>query len=361
MAIDDVHNEPVLRHAMVAEGRTILLTGAAGFIGSNILRALGQSGYDVIAVDDLTDGRKCANLVDGGFADYLDVHELAPEIAADRLPKLSGICHQGACADTTASDGRAVMRNNYSFSKAMLALAERHGCPLVYASSGSVYGDGRHGFRESPECEHPLSPYAVSKWAFDQFLRGRFRSSPPAIPVVGLRYFNVYGPGESHKGRMASVAWHCFEAIRQGKPPRIFVGSEGFLRDFVSVEDVADVNRHFLAAAPVGLAILNVGTGVPRSFRDLAEIVSATTGGPAPIEIPFPEDLQGQYQAYTCADLAALRRAGYTAPMRSLEAGIAAYCRAIEADASPAVFRDDHARTARSPAHPAPLRQNRAA
>ena len=314
----------------------ILLTGAAGFIGSNLLRALGERGHDVIAVDDLTDGRKCVNLVGRGFADYLDVEELQEAIVEDRLPALSGICHQGACADTTALDGRAIMRNNHSFSKAMLALAERHGCPLVYASSAAVYGDGRHGFRESPECERPRSPYAVSKWAFDQLLRRRFASAPPSVPVVGLRYFNVYGPGESHKGRMASVVWHCFEAIRRGESPRIFAGSEGFLRDFVSVDDVVDVNLHFLAAATRRLAILNVGTGKPRSFRELADIVSAATGGPAPIEIPFPEDLRGQYQEYTCADLAALRAAGYVAPMRSLEEGIGAYVAHEDVNGHPA-------------------------
>jgi ADP-L-glycero-D-manno-heptose 6-epimerase len=307
----------------------ILLTGAAGFIGSNILRALGRRGASVIAVDDLTDGRKCVNLAGCGFSDYLDVGELMEAITTDRLPRLTGICHQGGCVDTTASDGRAVMRANFSFSKAMLALAERHGCPLVYASSAAVYGDGRHGFREAAECERPRSPYAVSKWAFDQFLRRRFTAAPPPVPIVGLRYFNVYGPGESHKGRMASVAWHAFEAIRQGCPPRIFTGSEGFVRDFVAVADVVAVNLHFLATPPPTLAILNVGTGVPRSFRELAEIVAAVAGGPSPIEIPFPEDLRGRYQSYTCADITALRAAGYGRVFERLEDGIAAYHRAL--------------------------------
>lgn len=307
----------------------ILLTGAAGFIGSNILRALGRQGRrDVLAVDDLTDGRRCANLVASSLADYLDIAELRAAIAADRVPRLSAICHQGACADTTVADGRAVMQANFSFSKEMLALAERHGCPLVYASSAAVYGDGRNGFREAPECERPTSPYAVSKWAFDQLLRQRFAGTPPVIPIVGLRYFNVYGPGEAHKGRMASVAWHCFEAIRRGESPRIFAGSERFLRDFVSVADVVAVNLHFLATTTPGFAILNVGTGMPRSFRDLAGLVAAAARGPEPEEIPFPADLRAHYQAYTCADLSALRAAGYGAAMETLEEGIAAYARA---------------------------------
>ena len=308
----------------------ILLTGAAGFIGSNILQALGREGHrDVIAVDDLTDGRKCVSLVSEGFADFLNFAELREAIAADRLPRLSAICHQAACADTTIADGQAAMSANYSFSKEMLALAERHRCPLVYASSASVYGDGRNGFRETVECERPASPYAVSKWAFDQYLRRRYEAAPPPIPVVGLRYFNVYGPGESHKGRMASVAWHCFEAIRQGEVPRVFAGSRRFLRDFVSVSDVVAVNLHFLRSRTPGLAILNVGTGVPRSFWELAELVAASAGGPGPVEIPFPADLRGHYQAYSCADLSALRAAGYVAAMESLEDGIAAYGRAL--------------------------------
>ncbi len=308
----------------------ILLTGAAGFIGSNILQALGRDGHrDVIAVDDLTDGRKCVSLVSEGFADFLSLAELKEAIAADRLPRLSAICHQGACADTTAVDGQAVMFANYSFSKEMLALAERHRCPLVYASSASVYGDGRNGFRETAECERPTSPYAVSKWAFDQYLRRRYETTPLPIPIFGLRYFNVYGPGESHKGRMASVAWHCFEAIRQDEAPKVFAGSKRFLRDFVCVEDVVAVNLHFLRSRTPGLAILNVGTGVPRSFWELAALVAASAGGPSPVEIPFPVDLRGHYQAYSCADLSSLRAAGYVAAMESLEDGIAAYGRAL--------------------------------
>jgi ADP-L-glycero-D-manno-heptose 6-epimerase len=304
----------------------ILLTGAAGFIGSNILAALNARGIDdVIAVDDLTRGVKCRNLSGLAFADYLDASELVDAIDRGSLPALSAICHQGARADTTATDGRAVMARNHSFSKRMLALAERHGCPLVYASSASVYGDGRAGFRERPECERPASPYAFSKWVFDQHLRHRFRAEPPAIPVVGLRYFNVYGPRESHKGRMASVVFQCFEAIRRGEPPQVFEGSDAIERDFVHVDDVAAVNLHFLRGSQPGLHVLNVGTGVPRSFQALAEIAARVAGGPPPVTVPFPSDLAGQYQRFSRADLTLLRRAGYAAPLRALEEGIVAY------------------------------------
>ncbi|MFM7519647.1 MAG: ADP-glyceromanno-heptose 6-epimerase [Planctomycetota bacterium] len=308
----------------------LLLTGAAGFIGSNILRWLNRTGRDdVLAVDDLTDGRKCANLSGLAFADYLDRDELLAGI--DRLPSLDGIVHQGACVDTTAADGRAVMRDNYTFSKKLLELAARHRCPLVYASSAAIYGDGAVGFREELPCERARTPYAFSKWAFDQFVR-RLPRGTGGVPVVGLRYFNVYGPGESHKGRMASVAWHSFVAARQGRAPRLFAGSEGFVRDFIAVDDVARVNLWFLAEAAAGRdrsGIYNVGSGAPRSFADMGTIISSLAGVPAPEVIPFPDDLRGQYQTYTCADLTKLRGAGWQEPFTTLEDGLAAYWRTL--------------------------------
>jgi len=311
----------------------ILLTGAAGFIGSNILSALNARGRDdVIAVDDLSDGAKCANLAGRSFADYLDADDLLS--GRERLPRLTAVIHQGACVDTTARDGRAVMRANYDSSKRMLALAREYGCPLVYASSAAVYGDGSAGFREEPACERAVTPYAFSKWAFDQLVRRELAAGRAGdVPIVGLRYFNVYGPGEGHKGRMASVAWHAFQAARRGEPPRLFDGSDGFVRDFIAVADVAAVNLFFLDAAAAGRAtsgIYNVGTAAPRSFGDVGRIVAAVAGAPPPATIPFPDDLRGQYQAYTCADIARLRSAGWTQPFLSLEQGIDAYWKALD-------------------------------
>lgn len=307
----------------------ILLTGAAGFIGSNILAALNARGRtDVLAVDDLTEGSKCANLAGRSFADYLDGDELLASL--DSLPPLTAILHQGACVDTTARDGKGVMRLNYTYSKKLLALAEAHRCPFLYASSAAVYGDGRNGFREEPACEDARTPYAFSKWAFDHHVHRTGRLA--TVPVVGLRYFNVYGPGEGHKGRMASVAWHCFGAVKRGEAPRLFEGSDGFLRDFIAVADVAAVNLSFLDMALAGRGrsgVFNVGTGSPRSFADMGRIVSEVTGSPAPVTIPFPDDLRGQYQAYTCADITRLRDAGWTRPFMTLEEGISAYWKAI--------------------------------
>ena len=311
----------------------ILLTGAAGFIGSNILGALNARGRDdVIAVDDLSDGAKCANLAGRSFADYLDADDLIA--GRERLPRLTAIIHQGACVDTTVRDGRAVMRANYDVSKRMLALAREHGCPIVYASSAAVYGDGAAGFREEPACERAVTPYAFSKWAFDRLVRRELAAGRAGdVPIVGLRYFNVYGPGEGHKGRMASVAWHAIQAARRGEAPRLFVGSDGFVRDFIAVADVAAVNLFFLDAAVAGRdtsGIYNVGTGVPRSFGDLGRIVAAVAAASSPGTIPFPDALRGQYQAYTCADIARLRAAGWTRPFLSLEEGIAAYWKALD-------------------------------
>ena len=308
----------------------ILLTGGAGFIGSNILAALNAEGRDdVIVVDNLTDGSKCRNLAGRRFADYLDVEELVGAIREDSLPQLSAICHQGAPADSATHDGKGAIRAHHTFSKVLLNLARRNRCPFVYASSSSVYGDGSRGFRECLECERPRSPYGVSKWIFDEYVR-RLPITPAGngIPsVIGFRYFNVYGPGESHKGAMASVAWQCFSAVRRGESPCVFVGSESICRDFVSVADVAAINVHFLKAPPAGVRILNVGSGEARSFLDVATCVSRVTGGSAPVAVGFPEHFRGQYQRSTCADLSNLRASGYTEPLRTLEEGIEAYHR----------------------------------
>lgn len=307
----------------------ILLTGGAGFIGSSILAALNAAGRsDVIVVDDLTDGQKCVNLSGREFADYFDGADL--ERIAEKLPQLDGVCHQAACVDTTVRDGRQTMRANYDLSKLLLDVACRHACPFIYASSAAVYGDGASGFREEAACERAKTPYAFSKWQFDQFVRRQLADLP--IPVVGLRYFNVYGPGESHKGRMASVAWHSFVAIKKGEAPRMFEGSECFLRDFIYVADVAAANLHFLLGAGKDRArsgVYNLGTGAPRSFADMVQIASTVASGPPPRTIPFPDDLRGQYQAYTCADISRLRAAGWSQPFTSLEDGMARYWKSI--------------------------------
>jgi ADP-L-glycero-D-manno-heptose 6-epimerase len=326
---------------------TYIVTGAAGFIGANLVKALNARGVTrIVAVDDLTHGDRFANLVDCEIEDYLDKDEFLT--ALDRgvfNGAVTALLHQGACSDTTESNGRYMMQNNYRYSRRLLDFCVAQKTPLIYASSAAVYGD-RTEFRESPACEKPLNVYGYSKHLFDQFVR---RCMPQLLSqVVGLRYFNVYGPREQHKGRMASVAYHFFNQYRSNGTVRLFEGSDGYAhgeqqRDFVSVEDVIKVNLYFLDN-PLKTGIYNCGTGVAQSFNDVAvasinacrkaqgegQLALTAMQAQGLIEyIPFPQDLKGKYQSYTQADLTRLRAAGYTEKFLSVEQGVTHYCEAL--------------------------------
>jgi len=305
----------------------IIVTGGAGFIGSNLIRGLNRRGLtNILVVDDLEDGDKHRNLNSLEFTDFVDRREFL-----DVLPGLSEvetIFHQGACSDTMESDGRFMLSVNYEFSKTLLAYSLFHDARFIYASSASVYGNGDDGFRESKECEYPLNVYAYSKFLFDRWVRKQLPEAKSQI--VGLRYFNVYGPQENHKGRMASVIYHFHNQIQEGGGMRLFEGSEDFRRDFIYVDDVVDVNLFFLDH-PEKNGIFNCGTGQAESFLSLSEAVQARYEGSTVDRIPFPESLVGKYQAYTQADMAALRAAGYTQPFTSLEDGVAAYTDVLKA------------------------------
>jgi ADP-L-glycero-D-manno-heptose 6-epimerase len=214
-----------------------------------------------------------------------------------------------------------MMENNCEYSKRLLRVAEDRGAKFIYASSAAVYGDGKNGFREEPACEYPLNVYGFSKMVFDQHVRQRL--SGPHCQIVGLRYFNVYGPQERHKGRMASVAMHLFDQLTASGEMRLFEGSSGFLRDFVHVDDVVAVNLSFLANPTSG--IFNCGTGSARSFVDIATRLRELHGGGVLHEIPFPDDLAGKYQRFTQADMTRLRDAGYNRDFLGLETGVARY------------------------------------
>lgn len=295
----------------------LLLTGAAGFIGSNVLAALNQQGRDdIICVDDLTDGAKCLNLAGKRFADYIDYGELSDDASAPHFHRLTGIVHLGGNSSTQATNGREIVRANFSFTKRMIALAERHECPIVYASSASVYGDGSSGFRETQECEKPQSPYAVSKWLIDQYVRYATtnRYGHITVPVAGLRYFNVYGPGEAHKGEMASFAHKLLVASRENKRITMFHGSSEFKRDFIYVQDAVDITLFMLQAKVTG--IYNVGTGTATSFAAMLEdgkTALSTLNLPWPnVEfVEMPAAMRAQYQKYTCADITRLKVAGW--------------------------------------------------
>ncbi|HVF63855.1 MAG TPA: ADP-glyceromanno-heptose 6-epimerase [Casimicrobiaceae bacterium] len=322
---------------------TLVVTGAAGFIGANLVKALNQRGQTrILAVDDLSAGDKFLNLVDCEIVDYLDKDEFLARLADGALDdEIGAILHQGACSDTMERDGRMMMRNNFRYSVALLEHCQDNDIPFVYASSASVYGGG-NVFREERAHESPLNVYAYSKFLFDQYVR-RILADRTA-PIVGLRYFNVYGPREKHKGRMASVALHFYEQYRSQRRVKLFEGSGGYAngdqrRDFVHVDDVVAANLWFLDR-PEASGIFNIGTGEARSFNAMAaaviNAVDRRSGSSAltaedyarmgSIEyIPMPEALAGKYQSFTEADLTALRGAGYSAPFTSVEEGAARY------------------------------------
>ena len=323
----------------------IVVTGAAGFIGANLVKGLNDAGiHNILAVDDLSQADKIRNLADCVVADYMDKDEFREKTDNGQLNgKLQAIFHEGACSDTMASDGRYVMNNNYRYTRDVYEFCRRNHTQYIYASSASVYGGGE-AFKEAPENEKPLNAYAYSKYQFDHHVR---QSPPDGFQAVGLRYFNVYGPREQHKGRMASVAYHFFNQYIVNGKLALFEGSAGYghgeqLRDLVAVEDVVKVNLHLLNTPLVSGCFLNVGTGQCRSFNDVAMAVintlhdifdkpkstleEAVSGGHLSY-IPMPEALQGKYQSYTQADIQALRETGYSTSFDDVSAGVGRYVR----------------------------------
>jgi ADP-L-glycero-D-manno-heptose 6-epimerase len=316
----------VTRKAAPAPKGTVVVTGAAGFVGSNLALALNQRGItDILAVDDLTDGTKCRNLVDAEIGDYMDKDEFLARVIEDQLPRVSAVFHQGACSTTTEWNGKFVMDVNYRYSKELLKWCQGRNVPFIYASSASVYGMGVHGFKEERACEKPLNMYAYSKFLFDQYVRRQKLGAQ----VVGLRYFNVYGPREQHKGGMASTAFHFNNQLKQDGECRLFEGSDGYgpgeqRRDFIHVDDICALNLWFLEHPRVS-GIFNAGTGRAQSFNDVANAAAKWHGQGRIRYIPFPENLKGRYQSFTEANLARLRQAGYDAPFLTVEQGVKRY------------------------------------
>ncbi|MBS1191650.1 MAG: rfaD [Rhodocyclaceae bacterium] len=323
-----------------------VVTGAAGFIGANLVKSLNERGVkNILAVDNLTKADKFKNLVDCEIADYLDKEDFIQRIQAGHFDgEIDAIFHEGACSDTMETDGRYMMENNYRYSLILLDWCQDQDVQFLYASSAATYG-GSSVFKEERQYEAPLNVYGYSKFLFDQIVRRRLAEGSSS-QIVGFRYFNVYGPWENHKGRMASVAFHHFNQYRADGKVRLFEGSHGYAdgeqrRDFVFVGDVAKVNLWFLDHPEIS-GIYNLGSGRAQSFNDVAVATvngCRTLKGEAPLNlaelraqglleyVPFPDALKGKYQAFTQADLTRLRAAGYEAPMATVEEGVAQYVR----------------------------------
>ncbi|MDB5743625.1 MAG: ADP-glyceromanno-heptose 6-epimerase precursor [Polaromonas sp.] len=324
----------------------IVVTGAAGFIGSNLVKGLNARGIDnIIAVDDLTQGDKFRNLADLAIADYIDAAEFYNRFADKDFGQVEAVFHEGACSDTMEMDGKYMMANNYTLSCDLFRACQGQKTRLLYASSAATYG-GSDAFSESPEFEKPLNVYGYSKLLVDQYLRrqlgGHFENAQ--TQVAGFRYFNVYGPREQHKGRMASVAFHQFNQFLSEGKVKLFgayggYGQGGQMRDFVFIDDVVAVNLWFFDH-PEKSGIFNLGTGHAQPFNDIAiAVVNALRQGknatPLRLEeavssglidyIAFPQALVGKYQSYTQADLTALRSAGCLHAFADVHSGVTAY------------------------------------
>ncbi|MEP6966235.1 MAG: ADP-glyceromanno-heptose 6-epimerase [Polaromonas sp.] len=324
----------------------IVVTGAAGFIGSNLVKGLNARGIDdIIAVDDLTQGDKFRNLADLRIADYVDADDFYGRFAEGAFGKIDAVFHEGACSDTMEQDGKYMMDNNYTLSCDLFRACRTRNTRLLYASSAATYG-GSDTFSESPQHEKPLNVYGYSKLLFDQRMRrelgARFENAQ--TQVAGFRYFNVYGPREQHKGRMASVAFHQFNQFQSEGKVKLFGDYGGYaaggqMRDFVFIDDVVAVNLWFFDH-PEKSGIFNLGTGRAQPFNDVALAVvntlrKAQNALPLSLEdaarggmidyINFPEALVGKYQSYTQADLSALRAAGCQHAFADVQTGVTEY------------------------------------
>jgi len=320
----------------------IIVTGAAGFIGSNLVKALNDRGVkDVVAVDNLSHADKVANLADLEISDFIDKRDLKGRLEQGEFDTVRAVLHQGACSDTMETDGRYMMENNYRYSLDLLAWCQARAVPFIYASSASVYGAGKV-FREAREHEAPLNVYGYSKFLFDEAVRRQLARR--TAQIAGFRYFNVYGPREAHKGRMASVAFHFFNQYQAEGRVRLFEGSGGYgpgeqSRDFISVEDVVHANLHFLDRPQLS-GVFNVGTGRAETFNEVARAtinairsargqkalsLSELRAAGAIEYIAFPPQLLGKYQSFTEADVGALRAAGYERPFLGVEEGVGRY------------------------------------
>lgn len=306
-----------------------IVTGGAGFIGSNIVKALNDRGInDILIVDDLTDGKKCLNLSDLDFDDYMDMYDFIKLIRSNQINRhiVKAVFHEGACSSTTEWDGKYLMDVNYQYSKDLLNWCINNDIQFSYASSASVYGNNTT-FSEERCNENPLNMYAFSKFQFDQYVRRKINNS--FSQIVGFRYFNVYGPREQHKNGMYSVVYHLYKQFHNDGKLKLFGEYDGYSageqkRDFIYIDDLVDAKLWFLDN-PNKKGIFNLGTGKAESFKKIADSIIEYYDEGEIEYIPFPDHLKGKYQSFTESNNTSLRKIGYNKSFKNVSEGVNLY------------------------------------
>ena len=309
----------------------IIVTGGAGFIGSNIVKALNERGRsDILIVDNLGKGEKYKNLIGLKFYDYIHRDDFLRMIIDGEFDDygIEVIFHEGACSDTMEYDVNYMIKTNYEYSRELFNFCADNEVDFIYASSASTYGDGENGFREIPTCENALNPYAFSKLLFDRYVRENLQDIENK--VIGLRYFNVFGPQEFHKGRMASIAYQMYKQIKSSGVIKLFKGTDGYkdgeqCRDFIYVKDVAKVNL-WCFENEIANGVYNCGTGNATTFNALAQAVISALGKGEIEYIDFPKELEGKYQSFTQADTRKILNAGYDEGFTNINDAVQDYC-----------------------------------
>ncbi|MBC7387340.1 MAG: ADP-glyceromanno-heptose 6-epimerase [Cryobacterium sp.] len=317
-----------------------LITGAGGFVGSNFVEHCNERGFPVISVDDPSYFQNRKERPGKDFGRIIDRENLFTWLENER-PELAGVVHLGACTDTGEMDEEYLAKMNLNYSKRLWNYCTEQQLPFVYASSAATYGDGEFGYDDDDLLTaklKPLNPYGESKRAFDEWVLAKEAAGFTPSHWAGFKFFNVYGYGEAHKGKMASVILHAFRQIQETGGAKLFQSHKAGIqdgeqkRDFIFVGDVIDVIC-FSLQEPIRRGIYNLGTGTARTFLDLVRATFKAMGKPEKIEfVPTPESLRERYQYFTEANMERLRATGYSQPFTSLEAGVAAYVRRLQSE-----------------------------